>query len=655
MQLPLADSITGLFSVNAESDLIQSAESGVRVPLGGEFQMPSAPPLLFEDVFDGEIMIPGLSSQDADSSVCDVEVTYEPAGEAVVETMPEHQLQPVPEHLPQVVWEAGFESSLGHVPSAEREGREVSKDVELASLDVEIGEQPDLPEEDSGARDAPVPYSLNATDMDSNSQDKPAAARAEFNPSTEPVDDAPKAAERVASQPSTDIPREMRRVGGSFEISDPVPTDSHSAPIVTEGAESATTTTASGDVKLTRLEDQARQPSHMTEFVKDVPAHAVEKPADFISKTREPVQEKVHHPKIGNELQFAGPDEKGIRHAEFEHDSVQGVRISAPETSLRSSRDAGPSQVDEFHPQMIVQGGTPSEAVSQSPIHSESATSQGAEIKIESRSELGQTLVDVSEQHGVASKHPQSQSDRKVEGPSIAASETADTLQTDAAVPMHGDTAETEELASKTKQLSLSEGQEMHPEGVPRPDSKSPISVSDATDGILETVTEPDFGNFGEREINSIEKPSRDAPIQSAGQAPKVELPTRIAMQIAETARHLPDRPIEITLSPEELGRVRLSFHLSDSGAVQVVIAAERPETMDLMRRNVESLAGEFRDLGYSGSGFTFESFDHSEQERPSHADNVQPEYLLEEETIASTPAPVRLSLGGNSRMDLRL
>jgi len=54
----------------------------------------------------------------------------------------------------------------------------------------------------------------------------------------------------------------------------------------------------------------------------------------------------------------------------------------------------------------------------------------------------------------------------------------------------------------------------------------------------------------------------------------------------------------ELQLNPVELGRVRLSLQVIDS-TITVAIMADRPETADLIRRYVDTLAQEFRALGY--------------------------------------------------------
>lgn len=74
-----------------------------------------------------------------------------------------------------------------------------------------------------------------------------------------------------------------------------------------------------------------------------------------------------------------------------------------------------------------------------------------------------------------------------------------------------------------------------------------------------------------------------------------------IARQIAQTilldSRTDRAAPIDIALDPPELGRVRLSM-VEHNGVLNVVIAVERSETADLMRRHVSLLAEEFLRAG---------------------------------------------------------
>ncbi|MBU2937098.1 flagellar hook-length control protein FliK, partial [Pacificibacter marinus] len=146
-------------------------------------------------------------------------------------------------------------------------------------------------------------------------------------------------------------------------------------------------------------------------------------------------------------------------------------------------------------------------------------------------------------------------------------------------------------------------------------------------------------------------------------QTSRVELPAHIAAQIADAARQLPDGPIEISLSPEELGKVKLTFQVSENGAMNVVVATERAETLELMRRNVDSLLAEFSDLGYEGSSFQFQqdgqntSGDQSEQSGSGGASGSisSTDSIQSPQSDTDPLSPVRLHLDGTAGMDLRL
>ena len=95
---------------------------------------------------------------------------------------------------------------------------------------------------------------------------------------------------------------------------------------------------------------------------------------------------------------------------------------------------------------------------------------------------------------------------------------------------------------------------------------------------------------------------------QSTGTTPHVsrtDLLPQLTRQLADVVQHMPQRPVEITLSPEELGRVRLSVSAADAAGT-VTILAERPETLDLMRRNIDQLTRDFQQMGYDSITFSF-------------------------------------------------
>lgn len=78
-----------------------------------------------------------------------------------------------------------------------------------------------------------------------------------------------------------------------------------------------------------------------------------------------------------------------------------------------------------------------------------------------------------------------------------------------------------------------------------------------------------------------------------------------IFQQLASAASQVIDHPVEVTLSPEELGKVRMTLVTAD-GTLTLALVADRQQTLDLMRRHIDQLAQDFRALGYQNLNFTF-------------------------------------------------
>jgi len=137
------------------------------------------------------------------------------------------------------------------------------------------------------------------------------------------------------------------------------------------------------------------------------------------------------------------------------------------------------------------------------------------------------------------------------------------------------------------------------------------------------------------------------------------ELPVAIASQLAEAARAMTERPLELTLSPEELGKVRMTMNAQD-GAMSVVLAIERPETLDLMRRNISALEAQFRDLGYRDVTFSFShqgtgqgGSDQGAEEQGASSFATSNQSALENTDQEVTP--LSLDLGASRGMDIRV
>ena len=138
----------------------------------------------------------------------------------------------------------------------------------------------------------------------------------------------------------------------------------------------------------------------------------------------------------------------------------------------------------------------------------------------------------------------------------------------------------------------------------------------------------------------------------------RLDLSRHVAQQVADVARMMPDRPVELTLNPEELGRLRMTFTV-DGGSMAVAVTAERPETMDLLRRHIDALAQELREIGYEDVSFDFAQGGHAQGEGDQDTGSALSFGDAEgagDLALTDAPnAPVRLSLGHGGGMDIRL
>jgi len=126
---------------------------------------------------------------------------------------------------------------------------------------------------------------------------------------------------------------------------------------------------------------------------------------------------------------------------------------------------------------------------------------------------------------------------------------------------------------------------------------------------------------------------------------------TGVSRQIAMAIERTGEGQTEIRLDPAELGRVRLTLHATDQ-AVTVAIHADRPETLDLIRRNIDSLTQDLRALGYSDIGLNLGSGSGNGQARSSPQAPLfdGPGALPADDPVLPRPATARS--GG---LDLRL
>jgi flagellar hook-length control protein FliK len=123
----------------------------------------------------------------------------------------------------------------------------------------------------------------------------------------------------------------------------------------------------------------------------------------------------------------------------------------------------------------------------------------------------------------------------------------------------------------------------------------------------------------------------------------------QITAQITAELGAKSGRDIEVRLDPEELGRVRITVHPREAGLF-IALAVERPETLDLLRKNADELMSNLQEFDLSGATLEFSQEDDSPSSDTQH--NGPEETPLQ---FSATPHPVSAPPAADGRLDLRL
>ncbi len=166
------------------------------------------------------------------------------------------------------------------------------------------------------------------------------------------------------------------------------------------------------------------------------------------------------------------------------------------------------------------------------------------------------------------------------------------------------------------------------------------------------TAFDVSMSPVGEVDTPSSWDPRNAAPATLAQTLSRPETPGMIGRQMAEVLQRLPDRPVELSLNPEELGRVRLSISTAEGG-ITVHVLAERPETLDLMRRHIDQLGREFQALGYENINFAFNE-GQSEQGTGTNSHESNAQSVTGEREQQEDPT-VQVTMTPSTGVDLRL
>lgn len=142
--------------------------------------------------------------------------------------------------------------------------------------------------------------------------------------------------------------------------------------------------------------------------------------------------------------------------------------------------------------------------------------------------------------------------------------------------------------------------------------------------------------------------PTSTHTVTAATTAMPTQIGQQVAHQIAVAMTQQGGRATEIALNPEELGRVRLSMTAQET-TITLNVLAERPETTDLLRRNIDALEQEFRAMGYDNINFSFGRDGDGQTDGDDAPDvDAQDVDILDETT---TPTALQPSSGLDLRM----
>ena len=174
---------------------------------------------------------------------------------------------------------------------------------------------------------------------------------------------------------------------------------------------------------------------------------------------------------------------------------------------------------------------------------------------------------------------------------------------------------------------------------------------------VQETVQiDPIFQERGE-----LEMPKSDArpvelplatPANSLNRTQAPLLAAQVAPQISAFISQQASGAVDIALAPEELGKIRVSLTPQDNG-LAISILAERPETLDHLRRQMDQLLSEFKALGYEEIDLKFGdgAWPSGSQKAPPEHSPIDFEEVSETQTLPLNTVVHHVSTG----VDIRL
>ena len=136
-------------------------------------------------------------------------------------------------------------------------------------------------------------------------------------------------------------------------------------------------------------------------------------------------------------------------------------------------------------------------------------------------------------------------------------------------------------------------------------------------------------------------------------QAVPMSLPNTVPAQLIHHAGAAQTSAVDVLLKPEELGHVKFQIH-QQGDSVRITLSAERPETLDLLRRHSDQLLQEFRQSGFSQASLSFGQWGQQQRSAPPPAEfTAARDADTEKPTIVAPNAAAAAPYGGG--LNLRL
>ena len=123
--------------------------------------------------------------------------------------------------------------------------------------------------------------------------------------------------------------------------------------------------------------------------------------------------------------------------------------------------------------------------------------------------------------------------------------------------------------------------------------AKASAPVADAMVVAGSTV-----GSGAARQAQGLSHAEMKSPLQDALKGMSKEVIDQVKVNITKSAVKGVDK-IDISLKPEDLGHIEIKMQLSKDGKLQAHIIASRPETMEILQKDMQILQKAFADAGF--------------------------------------------------------